>query len=66
MSKKTPIATPAPKPQVAEEPIKVKIVHGLAMVDPLTQAIYTHTPSPVLHPSSWVSTHLELGNLVRV
>lgn len=44
----------------------VKIAYGLAMVDPLTQAVYTHSPTPVLCPSSWVSTHLALGNLVEV
>lgn len=46
--------------------VLVKVVQGLAMIDPLTGTTYTTAPTLVRRPSSWVDTHLELGNLIRV
>jgi hypothetical protein len=42
--------------------------YGLALIDPGTGAVYTHTPTPVPVPSvtPWLARNLERGVLVEL
>ena len=63
-SKRSADATPAPA-----LPKYIKIADasfGLSLVDPLSGAVYTHTPTTITERTTWLDAYVKLGILVEI
>ena len=55
-----PTSTPAKRVKIADASF------GLSLVDPLSGAVYTHTPTTITERTTWLDAYVKLGILVEI